>query len=84
MTSLPLDPAALRAAALTLADIAVAAGRADIGDRSLVAGLSRELVTAALDRIASDVADVVDRMRISADPLPVVDVVAALLGLRLR
>lgn len=59
---------------LTATDIAVAAGRADIGDRSLVAGLSRELVTAALDRIASDVADVVDRMRISADPLPVVAV----------
>lgn len=59
---------------LTATDIAVAAGRADIGDRSLVAGLSREVVTAALDRIASDVADVVDRMRISADPLPVVAV----------
>ncbi|HEX4248195.1 MAG TPA: hydantoinase/oxoprolinase family protein, partial [Pseudonocardia sp.] len=59
---------------LTATDIAVAAGRASIGDPSLVAHLPRELVEAALERIAADVADVVDRMRISADPLPVVAV----------
>jgi N-methylhydantoinase A/oxoprolinase/acetone carboxylase beta subunit len=59
---------------LTATDIAVAAGRAEIGDPSLVAHLPRELVEAALERIAADVADVVDRMRISADPLPVVAV----------
>lgn len=59
---------------LTATDIAVAAGRASIGDAARVAGLPRELVAAALDRIAADVADVVDRMRVSADPLPVVAV----------
>lgn len=59
---------------LTATDIAVAAGRASIGDASRVAGLSRELVAAALERIAADVADIVDRMRVSADPLPVVAV----------
>jgi N-methylhydantoinase A/oxoprolinase/acetone carboxylase beta subunit len=59
---------------LTATDIAVAAGRASIGDPALVAHLPRELVEAALERIAADVADVVDRMRISADPLPVVAV----------
>jgi len=59
---------------LTATDIAVAAGRASIGDPALVAHLPRELVEAALERIAANVADVVDRMRISADPLPVVAV----------
>ncbi len=59
---------------LTATDIAVAAGRASIGDPTRVAHLPRDLVEAALERIAADVADVVDRMRISADPLPVVAV----------
>jgi N-methylhydantoinase A/oxoprolinase/acetone carboxylase beta subunit len=59
---------------LTATDIAVAAGRADIGDASLVAHLDRSLVRAALDRIAADVSDVVERMRTSAEPLPVVAV----------
>jgi N-methylhydantoinase A/oxoprolinase/acetone carboxylase beta subunit len=59
---------------LTATDIAVAAGRADIGDASLVRGLGPALVRAALDRIAVDVGEVVDRMRLSSDPLPVVAV----------
>lgn len=59
---------------LTATDIAVAAGRAEIGDPSLVAHLDPDLVRAALDRIASDAADAVDRMRTSAQPLPVVAV----------
>jgi N-methylhydantoinase A/oxoprolinase/acetone carboxylase beta subunit len=59
---------------LTATDIAVAAGRASIGDPARVADLPRALVETALERIATDVADVVDRMRISADPLPVVAV----------
>ncbi|MEJ3658650.1 hydantoinase/oxoprolinase family protein [Actinomycetes bacterium KLBMP 9759] len=58
----------------TATDVAVAAGRVAIGDRSLVAGLDPAEVAAALDRIAADVADVVDRMRISPDPMPVVAV----------
>jgi N-methylhydantoinase A/oxoprolinase/acetone carboxylase beta subunit len=59
---------------LTATDIAVAAGRADIGDSALVAHLDKALVAAALDRIASDIAGVVDRMRTSSTPVPVVAV----------
>jgi N-methylhydantoinase A/oxoprolinase/acetone carboxylase beta subunit len=59
---------------LTATDLAVAAGRAEIGDPSRVAHLPAALVSAALERVAADVADVVDRMRVSADPLPVVGV----------
>ncbi|WP_449289841.1 hydantoinase/oxoprolinase N-terminal domain-containing protein [Nonomuraea fastidiosa] len=59
---------------LTATDIAVAAGRAEIGDVARVAHLDRELAEAALRRIASDVADAVERMRTSAEPLPVVAV----------
>lgn len=59
---------------LTATDVAVAAGRADIGAADLVRGMDRGLVAAALERIALDVGDVVDRMRLSADPLPVVAV----------
>jgi len=59
---------------LTATDIAVAAGHADIGDRSLVAHLSPELVRAATERIAADIAAVVDRMRTSPTPIPVVAV----------
>jgi N-methylhydantoinase A/oxoprolinase/acetone carboxylase beta subunit len=59
---------------LTATDIAVAAGRADIGDPALVAHLDPELSRAALDRVARDVSDAVERMRTSAEPLPVVAV----------
>jgi N-methylhydantoinase A/oxoprolinase/acetone carboxylase beta subunit len=59
---------------LTATDIAVAAGRADIGDAALVAHIDRDLARAALDRVASDVSDAVERMRTSAEPLPVVAV----------
>ncbi|MER7014028.1 hydantoinase/oxoprolinase family protein [Saccharopolyspora sp. NPDC000359] len=59
---------------LTATDIAVAAGRAEIGDPSLVKHLDGGLVRAALERIAADNADAVERMRTSAEPLPVVAV----------
>jgi N-methylhydantoinase A/oxoprolinase/acetone carboxylase beta subunit len=59
---------------LTATDIAVAAGRADIGDADRVAGLDKQVVRAALDRVARDIADAVERMRTSAEPLPVVAV----------
>lgn len=59
---------------LTATDIAVASGRADIGDRALVAHLSPALVRAATERIAADIAAVVDRMRTSPTPIPVVAV----------
>ncbi len=59
---------------LTATDIAVAAGWAEVGDPSLVAHLPQDEVCRALDVIAARVADVVERMRTSAAPLPVVAV----------
>jgi N-methylhydantoinase A/oxoprolinase/acetone carboxylase beta subunit len=59
---------------LTASDVAVAAGRAEMGDPGRVAHLDPGLVRAALDRMAVDIADVVERMRTSAEPLPVVAV----------
>lgn len=59
---------------LTATDLAVAAGRADIGDASLVAHLDRAMVARALDRVAERIAEAVDRMRTSAEPIPVVAV----------
>ncbi|QYC42356.1 Acetophenone carboxylase gamma subunit [Nonomuraea coxensis DSM 45129] len=57
---------------LTATDLAVAAGLADIGDPSLVRGLDRDLVRRGVAWMATAVADLVERMRISAAPLPVV------------
>ena len=51
-----------------------AGGLAEIGEAERVAGLDAELVRAGLERIALDVATIVDRMRTSATPLPVVAV----------
>jgi N-methylhydantoinase A/oxoprolinase/acetone carboxylase beta subunit len=59
---------------LTATDIAVAAGRADIGDPSKVAHLDPDLVSKVLARIAERVAEAVDRMRTSPEPIPVVAV----------
>lgn len=59
---------------LTATDIAVAAGRADIGDATAVRGLDPGQVQDALDRVAADLADAVERMRTSPEPLPVVAV----------
>jgi N-methylhydantoinase A/oxoprolinase/acetone carboxylase beta subunit len=57
---------------LTATDVAVAAGLVDIGDAGRVAHLDRAFTSTVLDRIAADLAGVVDRMRTSPDPLPVV------------
>lgn len=54
---------------LTATDLAVAARHAAIGDVSLVAGVNPER---SLKIIAERVAEAVDRMRTSSDPLPVV------------
>ncbi|MDR1427931.1 MAG: hydantoinase/oxoprolinase family protein, partial [Bifidobacteriaceae bacterium] len=59
---------------LTATDVAVAAGYADIGDSSLVSSLDPAVARRALDTIARDVSEAVERMRISAEPLPVVAV----------
>jgi N-methylhydantoinase A/oxoprolinase/acetone carboxylase beta subunit len=57
---------------LTTSDIAVAAGVADIGDASKVAHLDKELVNAALNRIQEMCEVAVDRMKTSAEPVPVI------------
>ena len=59
---------------LTATDLVVAAGLADIGDPQRVAHLDPVFVQAALDGVADRLAEMVDRMRITADPLPVVAV----------
>ncbi|WP_293696402.1 hydantoinase/oxoprolinase family protein [uncultured Agrococcus sp.] len=57
---------------LTATDIAVAAGKANIGDASKVAHLDAELVDRVLQRISERISEAVDRMRTSPDPIPVV------------
>lgn len=59
---------------LTATDLAVAAGRAEIGDPSRVAHLDRARVEAALAHTAGRIAETVDRMRTSPEPIPVVAV----------
>lgn len=57
---------------LTATDVAVAAGMADIGDASLVRSLDAGLVRSAIAWIQQSVSEAVDRMKTSADPLPVI------------
>ncbi|MBT8146265.1 MAG: hydantoinase/oxoprolinase family protein [Gammaproteobacteria bacterium] len=57
---------------LTATDIAVANGSCDVGDRSLVAGLDQELVERATRTMHSMIDNAVDRMRPSAEPVPVI------------
>jgi hypothetical protein len=57
---------------LTATDVAVAAGLAEIGDGERVAGLDRGLVEATLRRIEQRIGEVVDRMKTSREPIPVV------------
>lgn len=57
---------------LTTTDIAVAAGLADVGDRSLVADLPRDVVDAALTEIQALVERAVDRIKTSAQGVPVI------------
>lgn len=57
---------------LTATDIAVAAGRASIGDPELVRDLDPDLVVRVLNRIAERLSEAVDRMRTSPEPISVV------------
>ncbi|NMH99943.1 hydantoinase/oxoprolinase family protein [Pseudonocardia acidicola] len=59
---------------LTCTDIAAAAGIADIGDRGLVRHLERSFVDAVRARIAEEIGAAVDRVRPSAEHLPIVAV----------
>ena len=59
---------------LTSSDIAVAAGLADFGDRSKVAGLDPVFVQAVVTRIQVIIAEAVDRMKTSVSAVPVIAV----------
>jgi N-methylhydantoinase A/acetone carboxylase, beta subunit len=59
---------------LTATDIAVAAGRASIGNPAAVASLSGELVGEALAEIVQMLERGVERSRISPEPIPVIAV----------
>ncbi len=57
---------------LTTTDIVVAAGLQDIGDRSRVKHLTKKTIDTALDTIHRMADAAVDRMKTSAEPMPVV------------
>ena len=57
---------------LTASDIAVAAGFADFGNADAVRSLGAELVENAVGEIHAIVTDGIDRMKTSADPLPLI------------
>ena len=57
---------------LTTSDIAVASGIVEMGDASLVADLPADKVATALEKIQEIVEVAVDRMKTSAEPVPVI------------
>ncbi|MEM7802773.1 MAG: hydantoinase/oxoprolinase family protein, partial [Chloroflexota bacterium] len=57
---------------LTTTDVAVAAGMVELGNKSSVENLSPEEVAAVVREIQKMVADGVDRMKTSSDPVPVI------------
>jgi N-methylhydantoinase A/oxoprolinase/acetone carboxylase beta subunit len=57
---------------LTTSDIAVAAGIVEMGDASRIASLDRDFVATALDMIQTMCEAAVDRMKTSAEAVPVV------------
>ena len=57
---------------LTTTDIAVAAGQLDLGDRGKVTKLSNLLIKSVVEEIHRMVETAIDRMKTSADPVPVI------------
>lgn len=57
---------------MTATDLAVAAGVADIGDRSRAGDLDADVVAAGMAYLESEITAIIDRMRTSAAPIPVV------------
>ena len=57
---------------LTASDIAVASGYADFGDRTHLSHLDADLVETATQEIHRILADGVDRMKTSAEPVPLI------------
>ena len=59
-------------ATLTTTDLAVADGRASVGDSGLVAGLDPLLVSRAMGEIQRRVEDAIDRVKLSSGDVPVI------------
>jgi N-methylhydantoinase A/oxoprolinase/acetone carboxylase beta subunit len=59
---------------LTLSDIATAAGIVEIGDTSRVAHLDAALVKTVMARVHAEIADICDRMKVDARPVPLIAV----------
>ncbi len=57
---------------MTTTDVAVASGVADIGDPTRVRDLEPSLIAATMDRIQEMTETAVDRMKTSAEPIPVI------------
>jgi N-methylhydantoinase A/oxoprolinase/acetone carboxylase beta subunit len=57
---------------MTATDIAVANGMAEVGDRRLVSNIESSFAEDTIDEIQKRVEDVVDQLKISAQPVPVV------------
>ena len=57
---------------LTATDIVVSAGAADIGEPKRAAGIGAKVVEAGLDTMHRMVDEAIDRMKTSAEPLPVI------------
>ena len=68
------DALAFGGGQLTATDLAVAAGRARLGDPSLLESLPTSVVEAGLAHIAQRLEDTLDRVKLSAAPVPVVAV----------
>jgi N-methylhydantoinase A/oxoprolinase/acetone carboxylase beta subunit len=57
---------------LTMTDVAVRAGQADIGNMRLVQGISDDVVKAVLDRLHAQLEDAIDQMKTNSKPVPVI------------
>ncbi|WP_201716706.1 hydantoinase/oxoprolinase family protein [Rossellomorea arthrocnemi] len=57
---------------LTTTDIVVAKGMADIGDSSKLKDLDENIIEKAFNQIVEKVEEAIDRMKTSADPIPVI------------
>ncbi|MFO7547078.1 MAG: hydantoinase/oxoprolinase family protein [Trueperaceae bacterium] len=69
---LPQEALVFGGTTLTATDIAVAGGRADIGERERVAPLDASFVASVLAVIADKVERAVERMLLSPEPIPVI------------
>jgi len=66
------DSLAFGGAQMTTTDIAVAAGRIELGDKSRLATISPSLIAGTEARIAEMLENAVERTRLSPEPLPVI------------